>query len=236
MSTINFTGMTGAQAFRAIDKDGGVTDSDISANMDAWAGASFVNFFNNFDITQLVAVVNKLGNVSASYAYTLAGHLKNCTEFDASLINEAAEELVRKDQEVKCMAEKIKALERDHRLEFEQMRSVWEKRISDQAILKLQAEEKLGELPREIGLPKDGQTHIQAIKELRAELKKCSSERFDLQQEVEKLKTELEAVGAGGVQPLREVDAKDCPNCGSPNGKCLGKFSCISRQLCLPAR
>lgn len=37
MSTINFAGMTGAQAFYAIDKDGGVTDSDISANMEAWA-------------------------------------------------------------------------------------------------------------------------------------------------------------------------------------------------------
>lgn len=37
MTTINFAGMTGVQAFYAIDKDGGVTDSDISANMEAWA-------------------------------------------------------------------------------------------------------------------------------------------------------------------------------------------------------
>ena len=111
MEKINFTGMTGAQAFRAIDANGGVTDDEISANMEAWAGASFVNFFNNFDGAQLVAAVKKLGNVSASYASTLAGHLQNCTEFDATLINEAAEQLVLQDREIKCMAEKIKALE-----------------------------------------------------------------------------------------------------------------------------
>ena len=108
MEKINFTGMTGAQAFRAIDTSGGVNDDEISANMEAWAGASWGMAIGD---AQFIAAVKKLGNVSASYAATLAGHLKNCTEFDAALINEAAEELVRKDQEVKCMAEKIKTLE-----------------------------------------------------------------------------------------------------------------------------
>lgn len=108
MEKINFTGMTGAQAFRTIDANGGVNDDDISANMDAWAR---VSFFNQFDDAQLIAAVKKFGSVSASYAATLAGHLQNCTEFDSELINEAAEQLMLQDQEIKCMAEKIKTLE-----------------------------------------------------------------------------------------------------------------------------
>lgn len=108
MEKINFTGMTGAQAFRAIDANGGVNDDEISANMEAWARVSFLD---QFDEAQLISAVAKFGNVPASYAATLAGHLQNCTEFDSELINEAAEELVRKDQEVKYMAERIKTLE-----------------------------------------------------------------------------------------------------------------------------
>ena len=108
MEKINFTGMTGAQAFRAIDTSGGVNDDEISANMEAWAR---VSFFNQFNDAQLIAAVKKFGNVSASYASTIAGHLQNYTEFDSELINEAAEQLMLQDQEVKYMAERIKTLE-----------------------------------------------------------------------------------------------------------------------------
>lgn len=108
MEKINFTSMTGAQAFRAIDTSGGVNDDEISANMEAWAR---VSFFNQFNDAQLIAAVKKFGNVSASYASTIAGHLQNCTEFDPELIGEAAEQLMLQDREVKCMQEKIKALE-----------------------------------------------------------------------------------------------------------------------------
>ena len=108
MEKINFTGMTGAQAFRAIDANGGVNDDEISVNMEAWAR---VSFFNQFNDAQLIAAVKKFGNVSASYAATLAGHLQSCIEFDPELIGEAAEQLMLQDREVKCMGEKIKALE-----------------------------------------------------------------------------------------------------------------------------
>ena len=192
MENINFTGMTGAQAFRAIDANGGVNDAEISANMEAWARFSF---FNQFSVVELIAAVKKFGSVSASYASTLAGHLQNCTEFDSELINEAAEELMRKDKEVKCMAEKIKALEHDHRLEFEQMRSAWEKRISDQAVAKLKAQEWACK------------TEDRLRKELASAQKAsqlANGATFDLRREVEKLKAELEAVGAGKVQPLRK--------------------------------
>lgn len=124
MEKINFTGTTGAQAFRAIDSSDGVNDDEISANMEAWArvfmqrafGTAFVNAeyvapIATIDDLKLIAAITKFGNVSASYASTLAGHLQNCTEFDSELINEAAEELMLQDREVKCMEEKIKTLE-----------------------------------------------------------------------------------------------------------------------------
>ena len=49
---------------------------------------------------------------------------------------------------------------------------------------------------------------------------------------IAEMERELEAVGDGGVQPLRSR----CQNCGSPGGKCLEKFSCTSQQLKLPVQ